>query len=147
LTDIEFEDAWCGVEARPDEKIDDGKGTEDVVAVVEHRQETVEARAGIGDDARVVAGLVQDRLDDQLPGERIDGGFRPADLPADPLIDQSLGVSAPQRRRSGRETKPASSSHTSRTNCIAGKGSRLGEMEHDGVEARIRDASDGNWSR
>jgi hypothetical protein len=49
LADIELEDAWCGVEARPDEKIDDGKGTENVVATrklfIEHRQESVEARA------------------------------------------------------------------------------------------------------
>ena len=59
---------------------------------VEHRQET-EARAGIGDDAGIVARLVQHlRLDQQLPGERVDGGFRPADPPADPLIDQSLGL-------------------------------------------------------
>jgi hypothetical protein len=74
LADSELEDAWCGVEARPDEKIDDGKGTGNVVAArklfVEHRQETVEARAGIGDDAGIVARLVQNlRLDQQFPGE------------------------------------------------------------------------------
>jgi hypothetical protein len=39
----------------------------------------------VGDDAGVVAGLVENLgLDDKLPGERVDGGLGTADPPADP---------------------------------------------------------------
>jgi hypothetical protein len=40
---------------------------------------------GVGDDAGVVAGLVENLgLDEKLPGERVDGGLGTADPLADP---------------------------------------------------------------
>jgi hypothetical protein len=90
-THVDVEDGGGGIEARADEEVHDTQRSENVVAaflLVEHGQKAAEARMGVGDDTRIVAGLIEHlRLDQNLPGERIHGSFGTADPPADPLID------------------------------------------------------------
>src|SRR6478672_12823240 len=90
-TDVDVEEGGSAVEARADEEIDDGKRADNVVAIgkllVKHRQEAVEAGAGIFHDAGIEAWLIEHlRLDQHLPGKGVHGGFRSADPPTDPLI-------------------------------------------------------------
>ena len=105
--------AGAEFEARADEKIDHAQRADHVVAafelLVEHRQEAGKPGMGVGHDAGIEAWLIEHlRLDQHLPGERVDGCFRAADPPADPLVDQRLGfriaaAAQPALRPLGRE--------------------------------------------
>ena len=90
---VELEQGGRTVEARTDSEVDDGERSDDVIAVlklpVEYREEPGKPRMRIGDDARIVAGLLQDfRLDEELPVERVDGGLGSRRPPEEPLNDQ-----------------------------------------------------------
>src|SRR5262249_45870251 len=100
---VEFENGWSRVEPRSDKKIDDSERANDVVAalklLVEHRKIPLDPPIRVGDDARVVARLIEySGLDDQLPGKRIHRSFRTAD-PTSTSIGQPVPGSLGLRRK------------------------------------------------